>query len=252
MARNLLRILGFLFTFGFVALIFGCQPDSQAENSKSSGSASAAESHAVARPETSLAKNAEKEDPGVAGNKEKTISKRSKLQTPPPPLTIPKVGLTDSLLATCLVNVGDIMPDGEVRTADGGKILLKSQYGDKFTVVFFWAEGKSNYTRLSANSALQDLRTDIAEPFAAKGIKVIGVNVGDNPSSIQERLQQRGVKLPYYFDPDKAFFSKAATSMLPRIYLLDASGKIVWFDTEYSQATRRNLMQAIQVSLGEK
>jgi hypothetical protein len=40
--------------------------------------------------------------------------------------------------------------------------------------------------------------------------------------------------------------------MLPRVYLLNASGKIIWFDTDYSQASRRNLMQAIQVLLGEK
>ena len=61
-----------------------------------------------------------------------------------------------------------------------------------------------------------------------------------------------GMKISCYFDPDKAFFSKVAASTLPRVYLLDAAGKIIWFDTQYTQSTRRNLMQAVKVLYGEK
>ena len=99
---------------------------------------------------------------------------------------------------------------------------------------------------------LSDLQGDMADPYAGKGIKVIGINVGDRPATVRQELEKAGVKISCFFDPDKAFFSKLAKSMLPRVYLLDASGKIIWFDTEYTQSTRRNLMQAVQVVLGEK
>jgi hypothetical protein len=36
---------------------------------------------------------------------------------------------------------------------------------------------------------------------------------------------------------------------LPRTYLLDSSGKILWFDLEYSRSTRRELNQAIRYVL---
>ena len=188
----------------------------------------------------------------MAEKEEKPISKRSKLKTPPPPLTIPKVGLSDALRATCLVNVGDIMPDAELLTADGGKVSLDSQFGEKYIVVFLWSEGGSTYARLAADAALQDLQGDLADPYAGKGVKVIGINVGDNPAAIHQQLEKIGMKLSCYFDPNKAFFAKIAKSMLPRVYLLDESGKIIWFDTEYTQSTRRNLMLAVKVVLGEK
>jgi hypothetical protein len=254
MAWKFLRLSGILLTFLSVALFLGCQQKSNSDKSKSSSSETettlAAQSKGTDS-DSSLAKNDEKDNLGTTGKNDKTTSKKSKSQKPPP-LTIPKVGLTDTLRATCLVNVGDTIPDAELLTAVGGKIALQSQYGEKFTVLFLWSEGSSAYARLSANATLQDLQTDIVDPFAGKGIKVIGINVGDKPQNVREQLKQLGIAVPYYFDPDKTFFSKIAKSMLPRVYLLDSSGKIIWFDTEYSQSSRRNLMQAIQVVSAEK
>jgi hypothetical protein len=255
MARNFLRISGFLFVFISIALFLGCQPSPKTEKSKSSNSETGNKSVTQAsesKSDMAEVKSGDKEKPGTTGKNDKPVSKRSKSQTPPPPLTIPKVGLTDTLRATCLVNVGDILPDGEVRQSDGAKVSLQSQYGEKFTVVYLWSEGGSNYARLTANAALQDLQSDITYPLAEKGIKVIAINVGDKPELVRQELEKIGVKLSYYFDEDKSYFGKIAKSILPRVYLLDASGKIIWFDTEFSQASRRNLMQAIQVVVGEK
>jgi hypothetical protein len=43
-----------------------------------------------------------------------------------------------------------------------------------------------------------------------------------------------------------------ASEKLPRTYLLDASGKILWFDIEYSRTTRQQLLSAIRFSLAQK
>jgi len=255
MAWSPLRIIGVLLTFGSIALLFGCQESSQADKSKPSSTRPVAKSVTqpeVAKAETNLAKGGDEEIPNIPRKADKSLSKRPKSKTPPPPPTIPNVGLSDSLRATCLVNVGDIMPDAELLAADGGKVSLESQYGEKYTVLFLWSEGGSNYARLAADSALSDLQNDVAVPYAAKGIKVIGINEGDKPRSVQQELQKIGIKVPCFFDPDNAFFAKVAKTILPRVYLLDASGKIIWFDTEYTQSTRRNLMMAVHVVMGEK
>ena len=257
MAWKPLRILGLLLTLGSMALFLGCPESPKAEKEKSSFSRPAAKSAtqtASIEPESSLAKSEEvqKKETIVAEKEDKPISKRSKLKTPPPPLTIPKVGLSDALRATCLVNVGDMMPDTILLTTEGSKVSLESLYGEKYTMLFLWSEGGSNYTRLAADAALQDLQGDLAGPYAGKGVKVIGINVGDRPAAIHQQLEKIGMKIPCYFDPNKAFFAKIAKSMLPRVYLLDESEKIIWFDTEYTQSTRRNLMLAVKVVLGEK
>jgi peroxiredoxin len=255
MAWNPLRILGLFLTCASMALFLGCSESPKAEKARPSANQATTNSETqktTMDQEPSSSKSNDVEKAQAAAGKEKTTTKRPKPKTPPPPITIPKVGLSVALRATCLVNVGDIMPDSELRTADGGKVSLETQYGEKYTVLFLWSEGGSNYARMASDAALLDLQGDLADPYAGKGIKVIGIDVGDPPAKVRTELEKAGVKLPCFFDTDKAFFGKLAKSLLPRVYLLDESGKIIWFDTEYTQSTRRNLLQAVKVVLGEK
>ena len=48
-------------------------------------------------------------------------------------------------------------------------------------------------------------------------------------------------------DSEGEALAKVATRRLPRTYLLDKKGKILWFDMEYSASTRRDLRDAIRV-----
>jgi peroxiredoxin len=252
MVRNPHGISSILSMLISIALCQGCSPGAKTDSAKPATGESSATSSKQTTGGKPGASDQKTGDSSVKTGTKKSASKQSKPQTPAQPLTIPTVAFTDALRATCLVNVGDVMPQGELVAADESQVSLQTKYGQKLTVLFFWEESGSNYAKLAAASALKDLQTDIAEPYAEKAVKVVGINVGDNPQSVRQELERVGVSIPYYFDPDKAFFDKVAKSILPRIYLLDASGKIIWFDTEYSQATRRNLMQAIEVVLGEK
>ena len=170
---------------------------------------------------------------------------------PPPPAEVPEVHLTEADLATCLVGVDDVMPDDTLVDLDGNPQRLGDLFGEKLTVVFFWAAGDSLYSKMAATAALEDLAKDIAEPFSEKGVRVVGVNVRDEPQLAGEHVSQAEATFVNLVDPEGAFFSRVATEKLPRLYLLDAAGKILWFDFQYSRTTRRDLLQAIQVELGE-
>jgi hypothetical protein len=262
MARNPLRILGILFTFYSLVSFCGCQESTKTEKVKPSYNETTTKPKTIpddVKPETPIAKSEEKETPGDSGNEvkpepkpvPKSVPKPTQKQSPPTPPAIPKVGLTDTLRATCLVSVEDKFPDSDITSADGSKVAVHSLFGENYSVVFLWSGVGSNYARLTAISALQDLQTDIAEPYAGKGVKVLAINVGDNPQTVHQQLAKNGPKISCYFDEKRTLFNKVAKSMLPRVYLLDAGGKIIWFDTEYSQASRRNLMQAVLAALGE-
>jgi hypothetical protein len=259
MAWNPIRISGLLLTFALLAICTGCQESSKPDQPKSSAGATfntsiikADEKADTKKTESKSAETSKHQESAIAKKDNKAVQKPAVTPWTPPSSIIPKIVLTDSLRATCLVNVGDVMPDGELTTIDGGKVSIQSQYDDRLTVIFFWWEGGSNYARLSADSAMKDLQTDLAEPYADKGVKVIGVNLGDKPQVVQQDLERIGVKISCYFDPDQAYFHKVATGILPRIYLLDAAGRILWFDTDYSQITRRNLVHVVRILLGEK
>jgi peroxiredoxin len=172
-------------------------------------------------------------------------------EEPPPPPTIPEVLLPDALRETCIVAVGDPMPDARLRDLAGEEHSLGDLRGEKLTVVFFWTRGSSEFSAIAAQTQLEDLQQDVYEPYEQKGVRVIAVNEGNDPESVRKLVEQAAVGYPVLLDADGALFAKVATEELPRAYLLDAEGKILWFDLEYSETTRANLMQAIQVALGE-
>ena len=127
-----------------------------------------------------------------------------------------------------------------------GKLhALGSLYGQKLTVVCFWTIGARTDRRLVANAVLEDLMKDVAEPFGEKGVRVIGINVGDPAAPSSGTWPRRRRSSPTCWTRRANFFAKIAKDKrMPRTFLLDAGGKILWFDVEYSRASRHDLVQA--------
>jgi peroxiredoxin len=178
--------------------------------------------------------------------------KPPKVQPSPPPETIPKVALSEELRATCLVKVGDVFPEGQLTDLSGKTQSLAEFYGKRLTVIFFWSIGKTEYTRETMDVALRDLQLDVLNRRQAEGLNVIGVNVGDPADDVKVQIEKMGVKFPVFLDPQGTFFHQVATQELPRIYLLNAAGNILWFDIDFTYISRQNLAEAIHVVLQQK
>jgi len=174
---------------------------------------------------------------------------------PPPEPVIPPVKLTESIRQTCLVQVGQPFPVGaaelgrlqDMRGTSAGEV----SWGNNLTVICFWQLGDSERDRLSARDMLEFLDKDIARQFGAQGVRVVCVHVGQ--SAGLGGLDPDGeIHVPCLIDPQGELFSRVAsnTQYMPRIFLLDAQGRVLWFDVEYSSATRRYLREAIEVALG--
>jgi peroxiredoxin len=183
------------------------------------------------------------EETGAAGDAQPEAAAE---QEPPPPPTIPEVQLTETDLAKCRLGVGDAFPVGELPDLGGEPHSLSSLYGEKLTVVCFWTS-KDIY----ALAELEELMWDVVEPFGDKGVAVVGINVGEEPAVVREKVEMTGADYPILLDADGSFYAQISTAQPPQTYLLDDEGKILWFDIEYSQGTRRDLLQAIRVALGE-
>jgi peroxiredoxin len=171
-------------------------------------------------------------------------------ENPPEPAKMPKVFLTDEQRKWCVVLDGDVMPDAELPDLGGKPQPLAAMRGRKLTVVCFWKSGETERGKLEANEILGDLQ-DLYAAESEKGVQVIGINEGDPPELVHKCVADAKAAFPNLLDPDGAFFKKVATEKLPRVYLLDPRGRILWFDLEYSLTTRRSLKQGIQVALGE-
>ena len=159
-------------------------------------------------------------------------------------LSKPIVKLSGQHEKTCLVKIGDVFPSLTVTTLSGDVDSLSNYYGDRLTVVVFWTN-KQPY----ALQQYKDLENDILEPYGPDGVSVIATNVGDSIEEVEGQMNAYGRSFSNFVDPDRTAFYAVATRKLPRSYLLDANGKIVWFDIEYSQSTRRELDWAIRYFL---
>lgn len=197
-------------------------------------------------PQPKDAKSAEKAAQASGAPQTGKSQQPAKKVEPPPPPTIPKVAMAETDLATCLVRVGDTMPDAELPDLADKKVSVRSLFGKKLTVLVFWT-GKNLY----AAQQLQDLEADVAKPYAEKGVALIGIDEGEDAKAAKDNLETAGATFRNLLDPGGAFLAKVAKGKLPRTYLIDAQGKILWFDIEYSRSTRRDLQQAIKVALGE-
>ena len=183
---------------------------------------------------------------------ESRVAEPPSAEEPPPP-TIPEVMLTEAEEATCVVKVDDPMPEADLADLAGSTQSLGALFGDQLTVVFFWTRGSSEFAGLAARAALEDLQKDVYEPYSEKGVQVIGVNVGDSSEVVAQVIGEAKVTYPTLLDSEGSLFAKVATEKLPRPYLVDAEGKILWFDLEFSRTTRDEVLQAIEfvVSLAE-
>ncbi len=169
------------------------------------------------------------------------------VQVEPAKLTMPKVVLSDAHAKTCLVKVGDALPDLPLKDLDGKTQSINLLLGKKLTVIFFW-RSDNPYSL----EELEDVGPDVAEPYGAKDVGVIAIDEREPAEAVGKWVKKLGVKVPVLLDPQGDLLAKVCTGRLPRTYLVDEKGKILWFDMEYSNTTRRDLRDAIRVSLNDE
>ena len=129
---------------------------------------------------------------------------------------------------------------------EGQSYSLHSLLGNQVTVVCFWS-GESP----SAVQQLHDTGPEIIDPFKDRGVEVVSINYRQSAEEIRKVTEQTEFSERVFMDPQGDALAKIATRYLPRTYLVDATGKVVWFDMEYSPSTRRHLIQAIECTVDQ-
>lgn len=156
------------------------------------------------------------------------------------PATVPAVELSKQHAELARVKVGDSLPEIELPKVLGGTAKLSALYGKKATVVVFWKGD-----RQMALDLLGDLGPDVVQKFGSRGVEVVGVAVNEEAGEARSTVKKTDATFPQLLDAEGKAFEKVGAEMLPWTFVLDANGKIVYFDLEYSLATRRELQQAL-------
>jgi len=166
---------------------------------------------------------------------------------PPASLHKPMVVFSDEHTQMCRAVIGDRFPDIALPDLEAKEHTIDGLRGDKLTVVVFWslreALGREQFLRL---------QRETLGPFKSSGVHVVAVNVGDEVDQVRQAYQEAHAEFPCLLDHNKLAFTAVATGQLPRTYLLNGTGQILWMDIVYSRSTRRELANAIHYYLLEQ
>ncbi len=182
-----------------------------------------------------------KEEASSSSAKQHSVMKISSESFQP---TIPRVWLSDGHSKQCKVGVGESFPVVKLPNLEGAVTDLASLRGKKATVVLFW-----HPDRWMARTALVDMQRDLVSKFDPEQLAVVGIAVHQQANTLPDFLREVHADFPQLVDTSGEALSKVGTFALPRLYVLDSEGTIVWFDIEYSEATRRELQQVLGVLL---
>jgi peroxiredoxin len=236
-----------------VLTMVGCQEKlpAPASKTKSQGSvamAAASTNTSTSAPQRSESADASQENPSSEKKEEAQPQKRIAFyRADSGPAKMPRVLMSKADEAQCRVKVGDTMPAITLpKVGENDSAKLADLYGEKATVVVFWKGD-----RRMAREQLADIGSHVIEPFGKNGVRVVGIAVNETAQNAQSVLKKSGEDFTNLLDADGKAFAQVGSGKLPRTYLLDPSGKILWFDIEYSLATRRELHQALRTVAGD-
>lgn len=162
--------------------------------------------------------------------------------TPRTVTQLPVVSLSEQHRQTCLVHVGDSFPALALETLDGHPTTLSAHFGPRGTVVLFWEA----HHPMSVEQ-IRRLRREMVDRYRAVGLQIVTVAVASDMQRVRQLLAAAGLENQSVnlLDSSGAAFAQVAHDRMPRTYFLEPGGSVLWFDLEYSRATRSALEQAV-------
>jgi hypothetical protein len=152
-----------------------------------------------------------------------------------PPAVAPKVVLSAAHAKASKVRVGEALPAAEVKDAAGQARPLAGLRGQGLTAFVFW----NNDHRVSAE-AVRRLPKLLA---AVKGITIVAIHSGK--ATAAPPMPAADSPVIHATDAASAALSAVCTDgKVPRIYLVDKAGLILWLDIEFSIDTERHIQDA--------
>jgi len=142
------------------------------------------------------------------------------------------------------------VPEFSLKTLDGQEYTLASVKGQPATLFIFWATWSPR-----SMPALVDAQKLSAE-YAAKGLKVIAVNVNklslgmDDRRQIGETQEQLKLTIPVVIDNGLETYNTFGVVATPSTAVIDAEGKIVHEAASYLASTGADIRESIEILLG--
>ena len=156
--------------------------------------------------------------------------------------TLADDNMPDDIAETTLINAGDIAPDFTVEMLDGSKVTLSELQG-KPTLLIFWATWCS-----PCRLELSKLQEHIIDRYGDK-INVLPISRGEEREVVEGYISQMGYTFAIGLDGDQQAYNKYATNYIPRCFVIDSKGEVLYSGVGYDDVVAEEVVNAIDKAL---
>lgn len=122
-------------------------------------------------------------------------------------------------------SVGQVAPDFTLEKTDGTKITFKDLEGNPAVLVFWTA-----WCPVCKEEAPKINK--LAAEFESKGVKVIGINIGESDARVNEGIKDFGIRYAVAKDKDTTVSRSYKVVGTPTVVFLDKKGEVQYFGNE--------------------
>lgn len=139
--------------------------------------------------------------------------------------------------------IGDKCPSFEVQMLDGDVVSIDSLRG-KTVLINFWATWCP-----PCNEEMERVEKEIVERFADEEFVFLPISRGEQPDVVSAWRTKKGYKFDIGLDIATEIFPQFARTYIPRNYLIDPDGTIVYYEVGYDTELFDELLKKIDETI---
>jgi peroxiredoxin len=144
-----------------------------------------------------------------------------------------------------LTKKGQLAPDITVRTLDGKAFKLSDMKGKVVLVNFFasWCG--------PCMKELPELNKQVWPRFKNKKFTMVSIGRQHSVTEMKKLRAEKDLSFPLAADPDRVVYGKYADKYIPRNYIIDKKGTIIFQDSGFSQKKLDEMIEIIEKAIKE-